>query len=127
MYRNCNVDALRSWDEPIGVLLSLFLKQPLEEITVKQIMDATVLLRYKFDQIVNSDDEVLDEYIDLFLDKVMLYFHENAGKISYDDTINISSLLMFFLRSTKSTKNNKTKHKQHKLFRRKRRVAMAVS
>ena len=129
MYRNCNVSALRSWEDPMGVLLSLLIMQPLEEITVKQIEDATVFLRYRIDQIVNSDEDNLDNYIDLFIDKLALYFKENANELSLDEAAEDASsfkldkhIILFLLKNMRCTG---TSRKRHKFFRKKRNILMA--
>lgn len=128
MYRNCNVSALRSWEDPMGVLLSLLIMQPLEEITVKQIEDATVSFSNRLDQIMNSDEDQLDDYIDLFVDRLALYFKENSNELSLDGVADSSSfkldrhIVMFLLKNMRYTGVSR---KRHKLFRRKRNILMA--
>jgi len=63
-YQGNNPSALRSRKEIADSFLSLLRDNPLDEISIKQIMDATDLSRQTFYQIFNSKEEILDYYLD---------------------------------------------------------------
>lgn len=64
MYTGTNPAALRSRDEIVQAFLTLLENIPLENMTVKQLMEATDLSRQTFYQIFNSKEEILEYYLD---------------------------------------------------------------
>lgn len=64
MYTGTNPAALRSRDEIVQAFLILLENTPLENMAVKQLMEATDLSRQTFYQIFNSKEEILEYYLD---------------------------------------------------------------
>lgn len=68
MYKGNNPSAKRSQEWITQALLSLMLQKPLEQITVKEIMENSELSRQTFYQVFDSIEDVLEYYMDtLFL------------------------------------------------------------
>lgn len=68
MYTGSNPAALRSRDYIVSSFLKLTKSLPLEEISVKRIMDESRLSRQTFYQIFDSKDEVIEYCMDRMLD-----------------------------------------------------------
>lgn len=64
MYQGNNPSALRSRGEIVRAFLSLLDTAPLEQISIKQIMDKSGYSRQTFYQIFNSKEEILEHYLD---------------------------------------------------------------
>ena len=64
MYTGTNPAALRSRDEIVQAFLTLLENTSLENMAVKQLMEATDLSRQTFYQIFNSKEEILEYYFD---------------------------------------------------------------
>ncbi len=64
MYQGNNPSALRSRKEITDAFLLLLQETPLEKMSIKQIMDATMLSRQTFYQIFDSKDEIIEGYLD---------------------------------------------------------------
>ncbi|MDO5423674.1 MAG: TetR/AcrR family transcriptional regulator [Eubacteriales bacterium] len=100
MYTGTNPSALRSRKEIVQAFLSLLSDYSFEEITIKQIMDATGLSRQTFYQIFSDKEEILEYYLDTIFEefithteqhevrnlcdaaKLFLYFFKNISKSS---------------------------------------------
>lgn len=69
MYKGNNPSAKRSQEWISQSLVSLMLKKPLEQITVKEIMANSELARQTFYQVFDSIEDVLEYYMDtMFLE-----------------------------------------------------------
>lgn len=69
MYKGNNPSAKRSQEWIAQSLVSLMLQKPLEQITVKEIMENSELSRQTFYQVFDSTEDVLEYYMDtLFLE-----------------------------------------------------------
>lgn len=64
MYTGSNPSALRSRRDIVQAFLRLLKKTPLEEISIKQIMNEAELSRQTFYQIFNNKEEILEHYLD---------------------------------------------------------------
>lgn len=73
MYTGTNPSALRSRKEIVETFLSLLSNHSFEEITVKQIMDATGLSRQTFYQIFADKEEILEYYLDTIFEEFITH------------------------------------------------------
>lgn len=80
MYAGCNPSALRSRKEIVQAFLSLMQSISIEDITIKQLMDATGLSRQTFYQIFNSKDEILEFYLDTIFNQFIIDSKQHAVK-----------------------------------------------
>lgn len=78
MYQGNNPSAIRSRNEIIKTFLLLLKDTPLEEISIKQIMDATDLSRQTFYQIFNSKEEILEFYLDAVFEKFIAHSSQHT-------------------------------------------------
>lgn len=90
MYKGNNPSAKRSQEWISDSLVSLMLKKPLEQITVKEIMENSELARQTFYQVFDSIEDVLEYYMDtLFMDYL------NRCKIEVVDNLCEAAKLFF--------------------------------
>ncbi|HHV11460.1 MAG TPA: TetR family transcriptional regulator [Clostridiales bacterium] len=69
MYKGTNPAAKRSQEWIANALVSLMQEKPLEQITVKEIMESSELARQTFYQVFDSKEDVLDYIMDtLFME-----------------------------------------------------------
>lgn len=73
MYQGNNPSALRSRQEITDAFLLLLQETPLEKLSIKQIMDATLLSRQTFYQIFDSKDEIIESYLDSIFSEFMAH------------------------------------------------------
>lgn len=71
MYTGSNPAALRSRDYIVSSFMKLAETLPLEDISVKRIMDESRLSRQTFYQIFDSKDEVIEYCVDRMLDALL--------------------------------------------------------
>lgn len=64
MYQGNNPSAIRSRNEIVKAFFNLLATHDLENISIKQIMDATDLSRQTFYQIFSSKEDILEYYLD---------------------------------------------------------------
>ena len=74
MYTGTNPAALRSRDEIVQAFLTLLENTSLENMAVKQLMEATDLSRQTFYQIFNSKEEILEYYFDTIFSHFIIDF-----------------------------------------------------
>lgn len=80
MYTGSNPSALRSRKEIVQAFLSLLERRPLEEITIKQIMDMTGLSRQTFYQIFDDKEEILEYYLDTLFEEFITHTQRQEVK-----------------------------------------------
>lgn len=73
MYTGSNPSALRSRNEIVPAFFNLLSDYSFEEITIKQIMDATGLSRQTFYQIFADKEEILEFYLDTLFEKFIAH------------------------------------------------------
>jgi len=78
MYQGTNPSALRSREEIVRSFFHLLQSTPLEEISVKQIMNSTDLTRQTFYQIFDSKEEILEYYLDTVFEKFITHFQTHT-------------------------------------------------
>ncbi len=79
MYTGSNPAALRSRDYIVRSFVKLTETMPLEDITIKRIMDESRLSRQTFYQIFDSKDEVIEYCMDRMLDEFLSDFQSDAA------------------------------------------------
>ncbi len=77
MYTGKNPSALRSRREILQAFLSLLSEHPLEEISIKQIMDMTGLSRQTFYQILADKEEILEYYLDTLFEEFITHSEQH--------------------------------------------------
>ena len=78
MYTGTNPAALRSRDEIVQAFLTLLENTSLENMAVKQLMEATDLSRQTFYQIFNSKEEILEYYFDTIFSHFIIDFKKHT-------------------------------------------------
>lgn len=109
MYQGTNPSALRSRGEIVRSFLSLLAQTDLEELSIKQIMDATDLSRQTFYQIFDSKEEIIEYYLDTifseFISHTKVQIVENlcdAAKLFFSFFEAYWDTLALFIRNGKS-------------------------
>lgn len=97
MYQGSNPSALRSQREIVQAFLELLRKTPLEDISVKQVMDVTDLSRQTFYQIFDSKEEILEFY----LDTVFREFIKNSKGQTIENLCDAAKLFFAFFKEYK--------------------------
>ncbi|MBS4914109.1 MAG: TetR/AcrR family transcriptional regulator [Veillonella sp.] len=80
MYTGTNPSALRSRNEIVPAFFNLLSDYSFEEITIKQIMDATGLSRQTFYQIFTDKEEILEYYLDTLFGEFMTHVKQYEVK-----------------------------------------------
>lgn len=80
MYTGRNPSALRSRREIVQAFLSLLSDASFEEITIKQIMEATDLSRQTFYQIFADKEEILEYYLDTIFEEFITHTEQREVK-----------------------------------------------
>lgn len=109
MYQGSNPSALRSRDEIVRAFLSLLDTTPLEQMSIKQIMDRSGYSRQTFYQIFDSKEEILEYYLDTvfsdFISHTKQYTVEtlcDAAKLFFSFFEAHKKVLAFIIKSGKS-------------------------
>lgn len=80
MYTGTNPSAIRSRNEIVPAFFDLLSDYSFEEITVKQIMDATGLSRQTFYQIFSHKEEILEYYLDTLFEEFITHTEQHEVK-----------------------------------------------
>ncbi len=109
MYQGNNPSALRSRNEIVRSFLFLLEETDLEDLSIKQIMDATGLSRQTFYQIFDSKEEIIEYYLDTIFSEFISHANEHtvtnlcaAAKLFFNFFDSHRAALALFIRNGKS-------------------------